>query len=72
MKFFEICADVLVPESTRAEVRLPGFGFRASWDGVFESIINPLRDSDAVTKYSICKKKFLFVNEKQFELSIKG
>ena len=24
MKFFEICAEVLVPKFTRAEVRLPG------------------------------------------------
>ena len=25
MKFFEICAEVLVPKFTRAEVRLPAF-----------------------------------------------
>ena len=48
MKFFEICADVLVPESTRAEVRLPGFGFRASWDGVFESRLNSERQHDTI------------------------
>ena len=26
MKFFEICAEVLVPKFTRAELRLPGLG----------------------------------------------
>ena len=30
MKFSEICAEVLVPKFTRAEVRLPGF-----WFGLF-------------------------------------
>ena len=36
MKFFEICAEVLVPKFTRAEVRLP----------VFEGIKNGDSDAD--------------------------
>ena len=35
MKFFEICAEVLVPKFTRAEVRLPVYILEFSWLKIF-------------------------------------
>ena len=44
MKFFEICADVLVPKFTRGEVRLPGYMPVPARSSALESVCSLWKD----------------------------